>query len=323
MAPSTTSPPQSNQTPKELLMSVKTPVFQNKNIKIESISEEVNFSSIKVLAAKPEENQLEDKPTFNEALLTFVLKKEGVSDKFIKLLLTCLDSCGKAELDAHEILVSEFIDYGKSRLVNILKEDFTLKETSYILRHPEHFKESFEKSNRLRTDPKEFFRSNLKNSFQKVGDINDQKDEDDDGDLASPVIIFNKVVESSNTSSVDKRSSRVSLKQKKGKEYSGLKLKTQFFDNHEAPSLKELKNMYPEEEKKTPSKLIRKNTMLMENNVIENDVLHNISCEEVKLKKKLKERLESIIIEAKENNEIIESEIKHLYQLFNYVDRYN
>lgn len=65
--------------------------------------------------------------------------------------------------------------------------------------------------------------------------------------------------------------------------------------------------------------LVRKNTLLLEHNVVEDDILHSISCEEVTLKKKLKERLERIIASALEHRDIKDSDIKQLTTLFNYV----
>lgn len=76
--------------------------------------------------------------------------------------------------------------------------------------------------------------------------------------------------------------------------------------------------MYPENESKK-SVLVRKNTLLLENNVIDDDILHSISCEEVLLKKKLRERLERIISSALDAREITNTDVKNLNQLFNYV----
>lgn len=109
------------------------------------------------------------------------------------------------------------------------------------------------------------------------------------------------------------------LKHKKSKEYSNLKLQTQFSDQDEGPKLKELKAMYPETESNKGSVLVRKNTLLLENNEIEDDILYNISCEEVGLKKKLRERLDRLLTSAMGHQEIGSGEAKHLLQLFNYV----
>ena len=59
--------------------------------------------------------------------------------------------------------------------------------------------------------------------------------------------------------------------------------------------------------------------MLLEHNTIEEDILHSIHCEEVALKKHLKEHLEKLIASALDNNEINDSHVKPLMHLFNSV----
>lgn len=175
---------------------IDTPVFDGQKAKrMDTLKEEINLSAIKInpveveAAPEPEQDELGEEedslPTFNEALLQFVLQKEGISDKFIAKLLKCIDACNRGDDDASEQLISEFVDYGKSRLVNILKDDFTYKETSYILRNPETFKETFEKSNRLRADPKAYLKANLKETLKSL-DL-DANQEDDLNELDSPV----------------------------------------------------------------------------------------------------------------------------------------
>lgn len=183
---SLSNPEPQRRNSKDSSTQIETPVFdKNKNNRMESLREEINLSSIKVTPVQPDSETEEDPlPSFNEALLTFILKKEGISDKFIAKLIKCLEACEKGDETASESLINEFIDYGKSRLVNILKDDFTYKETSHILRHPEQFKECFEKSNRLRADPKAFLRANLKETLKSV-DLDKLENEEDD--LESPV----------------------------------------------------------------------------------------------------------------------------------------
>lgn len=192
-APSNSVSPEtpSLQTPKDHISQMETPAFdKNKNKRMENIKDEINLSSIKITPVAQEDPApaADRVPTFNEALLTFVLKKEGVSEKFVAKLLDCLDACNRDEPEAADHLISEFIDYGKSRLVNILKDDFSYKETSYILKQPTHFKESFEKANRLRVDPKALLKSNLKEALKSLNEIDDLRDEgDEDLEIESPV----------------------------------------------------------------------------------------------------------------------------------------
>lgn len=182
-----TSPDSFLQPPKEVATQAETPGFdKNKNRRMESIKDEINLSAIKVTPVEAEA-RAEEMPSFNQALLTFILRKEGISEKFVSKLVSCIDACERDEPDALENLTSELIDYGKSRLVNILKDDFTLKETSYILRHPDTFKEYFEKSNRLRADPRPYLRANLKDALKSVDEL-DYLPEEENEYLESPVI---------------------------------------------------------------------------------------------------------------------------------------
>jgi hypothetical protein len=96
-------------------------------------------------------------------------------------------------------------------------------------------------------------------------------------------------------------------------------LQTQFGDKHQTSKLKELKSLYPEQEQQRGSILVRKNTMLLEHNTIEEDILHSIHCEAVALKKNLKEYLEKLIASALDNNNISDSQVKPLMHQFNFV----
>ena len=150
-----------------------TPAFDTKNARINSIREEMNLNISTVPAPvldSPTDAAWphEDEPSFKEALLTYVLRKEGIHDLFVSKFISRLEACQNNEFGATDSIVEELIDYAKSRLTSILYNDFGLKEISTVLQNPDMFMECFMKTNRVNQDQKGFLKTELKDCLSNL-----------------------------------------------------------------------------------------------------------------------------------------------------------
>lgn len=165
------------------------PSLGSRNPRIEDFREEMDLriSTLPAISAleSPTDHESEIKePTFKEALLTYVLRKEGIHELFVSKFISRLDSCEKRDFGANEALIEDLIDYAKSRLTSILYNDFGLKDISTILQNPELFMECFMKTNRVNQDQKDFLRAELKDCLAKLeADEGVLAKEDDQDDL--------------------------------------------------------------------------------------------------------------------------------------------
>jgi len=255
---------------------------------------------------------------FHTNLIGFVLRQEGLNAK-----MSSYFQHYRSPLHIDR-LIEELINYSKSRLINILKDDFKLKETGYILRRGDVFSEAFEKSNRVRADQLSFLKTELHDLLAKNEDelmrqgsmqLDDEQPNSPEGSNK------HHGQNSSNNSSVDKKGSGGKpLKSKKGNNFQSLKLKTQFAsgERHESQTLQKLKSLYPDEQEKPKKHLVKKDTMMVENNQIEKDDLENIVCEQVPIKMKMKKELIRLIEIAAQQGDMLPEDAENLDILFNY-----
>lgn len=260
--------------------------------------------------------------SFKQLLVSFVLQNQGMSERIVESFVDYMES------KDHETMTRDLVDYTKSRLVQVLKEDIGIKDIGIILRNGDIFMETFEHTNRVKGDQFSYLKTELTHKLNSL-DIDEKQKlygslnaDDDNGWNSSPNNSARNI--SSNNSSGEKKGNKSSLKSKKGTQYQGLKLQTVLGDKHSPEQLKRQKSKNSESEHHPkPNRLVKKNTMLIENNQLENDDLETIGCNQVDHIKKLNLILERILQIALISKDITESEVSNLKRLLNMVTFYN
>lgn len=161
--------PSKDESPK----GVDTPAFNVDRIQIvgKSAREDLKINLNFQKTIESAENKVEGpEPSFKEALLTYVLRREGVHNLFVDKFISCLESCEKEEFDAQEILIHEMMEYAKSRLTSIFSNDLSNREISIVLQNPDIFMDCFIKTNRVLQDQKGFLQAEIKDSIAKMED---------------------------------------------------------------------------------------------------------------------------------------------------------
>ena len=272
-------------------------------------------SLVSINISKSSAREKGGKKSFKQLLVNFVLQNEGFSPSIIQSFIDFM------ETRDNEMLSRDLVDHAKSRLVQILSEEFSAKDANVVLANGDMFLETFENTNRVKGDPYSFLKTELNHKLNGLSE--EQRDriyanvaDDLEGmDKESPRGSLNK----SSNSSRDKRS-RVSLKSKKGSQYQTLKLQTTFGDALSPKELQAIKSLSPESDHQHKGrKLVKKDTLLVENNHLVDDDLENIGCFQTKHIKKLTQILEKIIGSALYLKDITETDISNLKRLLNFV----
>lgn len=273
-------------------------------------------SLVSINVSKATAKDKSSRKSFKQLLVNFVLQNEGFGPAIIQPFIDYM------ETRDNEALSRELVDYTKTRLVQILAEEFSAKDAHVVLGNADMFLETFENTNRVKGDPYSYLKTEINH---KLNGLNDEERErvyanvadqvDEFGCKESPRGSMNK----SSNSSRDKRS-RVSLKSKKGSQYQALKLQTTFGDALNPKELQATYSQSPEQEHQHKGrKLVKKDTLLVENNHLVDDDLENIGCFQTKHIKKLTLVLEHLAVAALRLKDITEADVSHLKRLLNFV----
>ncbi len=277
----------------------------------------VSPSLVSITMSKAAPKDKDSRKSFKQLLVNFVLQNEGFGPGIIQSFIDFM------ETKDNESLSRELVDYTKARLVQILSEEFSAKDAHVVLGNPDMFLETFENTNRVKGDPYSYLKTEINH---KLNGLNQEDKERIYSNLPEGIELLDHKesprgsINKSSNSSREKRS-RVSLRSKKGSQYQALKLQTTFGDALSPKDLQAIRSMSPESEQHQHKgrKLVKKDTLLVENNHLVDDDLENIGCIQTKHIKKLTQILEQIVVSALRLKDISESDISHLKRLLNFV----